>query len=136
MEEQAIDRVHRLNQTVDVHIYRLTVADSVEQRILDLQEAKRNLAAAAIEGGAKAMNKLSMQDILMLFKHDAHDIHGPSNAHGLGEQVGAFLSRGKVLNKPEPAKKQWLPSEPSLSRTQSWKPQRPPREEHSVYGRR
>jgi len=72
VEEQAIDRVHRLNQTVDVTVYKLTIANTVEARILDLQEKKRALANAAIEG--KAVGKLSMKDILNLFRHDAeHD---------------------------------------------------------------
>ncbi|MCJ1282401.1 hypothetical protein MMC26_001724 [Xylographa opegraphella] len=80
VEEQAIDRVHRLNQTVDVVVYKITIAGSVEERILDLQDKKRALAAAAIEGQAVA--KLSMQDILNLFKHDAehdprHQMHDP-----------------------------------------------------------
>lgn len=70
VEEQAIDRVHRLNQTVDVKVFRLTIRGSVEERILALQERKRELAAAALEGGA-AVGKLSMTDILGLFKGDA-----------------------------------------------------------------
>ncbi|KAF2874541.1 SNF2 family N-terminal domain-containing protein [Massariosphaeria phaeospora] len=70
VEEQAIDRVHRLNQTVDVTVYRLSIHNSVEERILELQEAKRKLATAALEGG-KAIGKLSMKDILALFKRDA-----------------------------------------------------------------
>ncbi|KAK3717408.1 hypothetical protein LTR37_005797 [Vermiconidia calcicola] len=74
VEEQAIDRVHRLNQTVDVKVYRLTVRSTVEARILELQEKKRELAAAAIEGG-KAVGKLSMKDILSLFRHDADTGH-------------------------------------------------------------
>ena len=64
--------MHRLNQTVDVVIYKLTIANSVEERILDLQEKKRALAEAAIEG--KGVAKLSMQDMLNLFKREAeHD---------------------------------------------------------------
>ncbi|MCJ1337976.1 hypothetical protein MMC09_003260 [Bachmanniomyces sp. S44760] len=79
VEEQAIDRVHRLNQTVDVVVYKITIANSVEERILDLQEKKRQLAEAAIEG--KAVAKLSLKDILNLFRRDAehdrvHDGHG------------------------------------------------------------
>ncbi|KAF4547642.1 SNF2 family N-terminal domain-containing protein 9 [Elsinoe fawcettii] len=66
VEEQAIDRVHRLNQTVDVKVYKLTVKESVEERILELQEKKRELAKAAIEGG-KTVGKLSMKDLLGLF---------------------------------------------------------------------
>ena len=74
VEEQAIDRVHRLNQTRNVVVYKLTVRDTVEARILDLQEKKRALAEAAIEG-KQAVGKLSMKDILKLFRHDAEHEH-------------------------------------------------------------
>lgn len=70
VEEQAIDRVHRLNQTVDVKIYKMTVKDTVEARILNLQERKRELANATIEGKSAA-TKLTMKDMLDLFRHDA-----------------------------------------------------------------
>ncbi|KAK2761639.1 hypothetical protein FQN54_001467 [Arachnomyces sp. PD_36] len=70
VEEQAIDRVHRLNQTVDVKIYKVTVKDTVEERILDLQERKRELANATIEGKTAAA-KLTMKDMMALFGHDA-----------------------------------------------------------------
>lgn len=80
VEEQAIDRVHRLNQTVDVTIYKLTIANTVEARILELQEKKRALATQAIEGGAKAaVGKLSMQEMLALFRHDAEHGHARTN---------------------------------------------------------
>jgi hypothetical protein len=53
-----------------VTVYRLSIHNSVEEKILALQESKRKLANAAIEGG-KALNNLSMKDILNLFKRDA-----------------------------------------------------------------
>ncbi|KAI1263153.1 hypothetical protein F5Y18DRAFT_394827 [Xylariaceae sp. FL1019] len=72
VEEQAIDRVHRLTQTVDVIVYKLTVENTVEERILELQEKKRLLAATAIEGGAKKEGlKLGLNEMLDLFKHVA-----------------------------------------------------------------
>lgn len=84
VEEQAIDRVHRLTQTVDVVVYKLTVAHTVEERILELQEKKRLLAQAAIEGGMKKKDKnalkLGLKEILELFRHDARD--GPDNGPG------------------------------------------------------
>lgn len=55
-------------------MYRLSIHNSVEERILELQEAKRKLAQAAIEGG-KAIGKLSMKDILNLFKREAEFDH-------------------------------------------------------------
>lgn len=70
VEEQAIDRVHRLNQTIDVKIYKITIKDTVEERILELQERKRQLANATLEGKSKAA-KLTMHDMMALFGRDA-----------------------------------------------------------------
>lgn len=92
VEEQAIDRVHRLNQTVDVTVYRLSIHNSVEERILELQEAKRKLATAALEGG-KAISKLSMKDILALFKRDAEF----DQSHVDDANDGALYGRTRVL---------------------------------------
>ena len=96
VEEQAIDRVHRLNQTQDVVVYKLTVADTVEARILDLQEKKRALAEAAIEGKAAA-GKLSLKDILRLFRRDAEHEH-PVEVGGLegGRRDGSGLVAGPL----------------------------------------
>ncbi|RYP81554.1 hypothetical protein DL770_005856 [Monosporascus sp. CRB-9-2] len=79
VEEQAIDRVHRLTQTVDVVVYKLTVERTVEERILDLQGRKRLLAEQAIEGAAaaaagkngkrKGALGLGLKEMLDLFKH-------------------------------------------------------------------
>lgn len=71
MEEQAIDRVHRLNQTRDVIVYKMTIKDTVEARIVDLQDRKRELANATIEGNKNAAAKLTLKDMLDLFRHDA-----------------------------------------------------------------
>lgn len=111
VEEQAIDRVHRLNQTVDVRVYKITIADSVEERILELQESKRRLAAAAIEqGGAKGLNKLSMQDIMNLFKRDAelHHKDDPTDTAWSGTHARVLTSPVKAGREdfvPNPARK-------------------------------
>lgn len=70
MEEQAIDRVHRLNQTVNVKIYKLIIKGTVEERIIELQERKRELANMTIEGKSAA-GKLTMRDMMALFGRDA-----------------------------------------------------------------
>ncbi len=94
VEEQAIDRVHRLTQTVDVVVYRLTVAATVEARILDLQDRKRNLAAQAIEGGArKEALKLGLKEMLDLFKHVGGG-GGGSHGHGHGAAGGGHDGHG------------------------------------------
>ncbi|KAK6834408.1 SNF2 family domain-containing protein [Apiospora arundinis] len=69
VEEQAIDRVHRLTQKVDVIVYKLTVENTVEERILELQDKKRLLAEQAIEGGMrKEALKLGVKEMMELFR--------------------------------------------------------------------
>lgn len=70
IEEQAFDRAHRLGQTRDVTIYKISIKDTVEERILKLQEKKRALAKAALEGSKLVKgkgNKLDSKEIFFLF---------------------------------------------------------------------
>ncbi len=64
-EDQAADRAHRIGQDRPVMVYRLVAIDTVEERILALQERKRALAEAAL-GGGNAGAALSRQDLLDL----------------------------------------------------------------------
>ncbi|KAH7929303.1 hypothetical protein BV22DRAFT_1110033 [Leucogyrophana mollusca] len=73
LEDQAFDRAHRFGQTRDVNIFKLTIEKTVEERILDLQEKKRALAAAALSGDKLKNMKLGMDDLLALFRHGGHD---------------------------------------------------------------
>ncbi|GLI60468.1 hypothetical protein VaNZ11_002626 [Volvox africanus] len=70
-EEQAIDRAHRIGQTRTVNVTRITIAGSVEDRILELQQSKRELVAAALsEGrdGNAAAGRLTLDDLHFLFR--------------------------------------------------------------------
>jgi len=70
LEDQAIDRVHRYGQSRTVDVVRLTIAGTVEDRILLLQEQKRNLAGAALaEDVLKKFDKqrLTVADLCKLF---------------------------------------------------------------------
>ena len=50
VEAQAVDRAHRLGQKRFVNVYRLVAADTIEQRVLELQEKKRDLIGAVLSG--------------------------------------------------------------------------------------
>ena len=65
VEDQASDRAHRIGQTRPVTIYRLVMADSIEERILELHRAKRELAAELLEGADMA-GRLTEQQLLEL----------------------------------------------------------------------
>ena len=64
-EDQAADRAHRIGQTRPVTVYRLVARDTVEERILALQDAKRELADAAL-GAAERAGGISREDLLTL----------------------------------------------------------------------
>ena len=49
-EQQATDRAHRIGQDKPVFVWKLVSAGTVEERVLDLQERKRALATAVLEG--------------------------------------------------------------------------------------
>jgi len=65
VEDQAADRAHRIGQERPVMVYRLVAMDTVEERILELQDRKRELAAQAIEGGMPA-TRLTRDDLMDL----------------------------------------------------------------------
>jgi SNF2 family DNA or RNA helicase len=65
VEEQAADRAHRIGQDRPVMVYRLVARDTVEERILVLQDAKRNLADAAL-GQADRATAITRDDLLAL----------------------------------------------------------------------
>ncbi|KAJ9123749.1 hypothetical protein QFC24_003523 [Naganishia onofrii] len=67
-EQQAIDRIHRIGQTKPVEVHRIVIPNSVEQRILALQEKKAALAEGAYgEGKGGKLGRLSVQDLMALF---------------------------------------------------------------------
>ncbi|KAJ7911747.1 P-loop containing nucleoside triphosphate hydrolase protein [Mycena leptocephala] len=72
-KDQAIDRSHRVGQTRPVSIYKLKIDNTVEDRILALQDRKRELARAALSGDKIKNMKLGMDDLLALFRPDADD---------------------------------------------------------------
>jgi SNF2 family DNA or RNA helicase len=48
VEQQAVDRVHRIGQTRETHIYHLVMENSIEKHIVQLQEKKMALAALTL----------------------------------------------------------------------------------------
>ncbi|KAG8627431.1 hypothetical protein KVT40_004914 [Elsinoe batatas] len=68
VENQAVDRVHRLGQTRKVEIVKFVMADSFEGRIIKLQEQKMMLAQEAFGEGGKGGIKERMDGLRSLFK--------------------------------------------------------------------
>jgi SNF2 family DNA or RNA helicase len=66
VEAQAIDRAHRIGQERPVFASRLVARDTVEEKILDLQKTKRDLADAVIQADKSLIADLSREDLEML----------------------------------------------------------------------
>ena len=67
VEQQAIDRTHRIGQTKNVFAYRMICTDTVEDKILKLQERKRNLAKDLITDDEGFVKSLTKEDVEYLF---------------------------------------------------------------------
>ena len=66
VEAQAIDRAHRIGQTRHVFAYRLIARDTVEEKVLELQQSKRDLADAIISADNSLLHKLTRDDLELL----------------------------------------------------------------------
>jgi superfamily II DNA or RNA helicase len=67
VEQQAIDRTHRIGQTKNIFAYRMICKDTIEDKILQLQEKKRMLAKDLISDDTTFVKSLSREDVEYLF---------------------------------------------------------------------
>lgn len=67
-QNQATDRAHRIGQTRTVSVYRIIVKDSIEEKILNLQELKKDLADEILAGGTgtTSLAEMSKDDLIDL----------------------------------------------------------------------
>jgi SNF2 family DNA or RNA helicase len=67
-QNQATDRAHRIGQQNSVQVYKLIAKDTIEEKILKLQQDKLKLADSVISEGDGIISKMSAQEILSLFE--------------------------------------------------------------------
>ena len=66
VESQAIDRAHRIGQTRNVFAYRLIARDTVEEKVVELQQSKRDLAEAIIKADGSLIRDIKREDLELL----------------------------------------------------------------------
>ena len=66
VEAQAIDRAHRIGQTRHVFAYRLIARDTVEEKVAELQQSKRDLAEAIVGGDSSLIARIRREDLEVL----------------------------------------------------------------------
>jgi SNF2 family DNA or RNA helicase len=67
VEDQASDRAHRMGQTRPVTVYRLLMANSIEEKIMALHERKRHLADSLLDGVGEAAS-LTVNELMGLLR--------------------------------------------------------------------
>lgn len=67
VENQAVDRAHRIGQTKTVHVYRLITENSIEQKIMGLKAKKAKIVDALINENGLSTLSLSREDLENLF---------------------------------------------------------------------
>ncbi|HLK01752.1 MAG TPA: helicase-related protein, partial [Streptosporangiaceae bacterium] len=65
-EAQAVDRTHRIGQTRNVMVYRLIAKDTIEEKVLALQQRKAELFASVLDDGEAFGGALTVEDIKTL----------------------------------------------------------------------
>ena len=67
VEVQAMDRIHRLGQHRPILVKRMIIENSIEKRIIEIQNNKAQMVEAAIGKDENAMGRLSVDDLRFLF---------------------------------------------------------------------
>lgn len=68
VENQATDRAHRIGQKKSVFVYKLVVTGSLEEKILELQERKKNLIFSILDTGGQSSGQLTLEDLESIFQ--------------------------------------------------------------------
>ena len=66
-EQQAVDRIHRIGQDKEVHVYRLVAEGTIEEKVMQLKESKAALFDAVVGEGELASAAVTAEDVRELF---------------------------------------------------------------------
>lgn len=67
VEEQAMDRIHRIGQYRPINIFKIIIEDSIDSKVLALQNKKKALFDSAVDNDLTALERLSEEDLMFLF---------------------------------------------------------------------
>ena len=68
VQNQATDRAHRIGQTNTVNVFRLIAKGSIEEKMIELQERKMELADKILDGEGVGSASLTREELLELLR--------------------------------------------------------------------
>ncbi|WFD29083.1 TATA-binding protein-associated factor mot1 [Malassezia sp. CBS 17886] len=111
---QAMDRAHRLGQKKVVNVYRLVTRNTLEAKIMGLQQFKMNVANSVVTQQNKGMELMGTDQILDLFDTSAPTSTKPAGRMGKGVSQAALLASMENMPDVEEAEyatlTDWTPS--------------------------
>src|SRR5262249_30230341 len=109
VEAQAIDRAHRIGQSRHVFAYRLIAADTVEEKIAELQQSKRALADAILRADVGLLQSLQKEDIELLLSRSARPRPTASSCGGPRRTPADRTSAAEIPRTPHPRRRRRSP---------------------------
>ncbi|HEX2749363.1 MAG TPA: DEAD/DEAH box helicase, partial [Verrucomicrobiales bacterium] len=95
VEQQAIDRTHRIGQTNPVIAYRLLARNTVEEKIRRLQHQKQQLVTGVL-GDESFTSNLGLDDVRSLFERDEDPVEEPKKPRRVPRRSRSFASDGVI----------------------------------------
>ena len=93
VEDQATDRAHRIGQTKPVVAYRFVARDTVEEKVIALQDRKRALFDMTVEQGRFPVDQLTQEDIESFFHGDTDDGEAETSRLGVAQTEVSSLQQ-------------------------------------------
>lgn len=87
VENQATDRVHRIGQQNNVLAYKLVTLNTIEEKIMELQNRKRGLVTKVVSTDEEAISKLTWEEVLELLQPESEENVGPKEISVSEENV-------------------------------------------------